>query len=96
MYVCLRMSYVHVYVCVRMSCVHMYVYVCVCRVCIRTCVCVHCVCVDREVTNMLVDDTQPTIQQGGVGNCPGWKGDSKCLDGPQDSDDDEHQQSAFR
>ena len=77
------------YVCVRMWCVHMYVYAYV-RVC------VYIVCVDREVTNILVDDTQPTIQQGGVGNCPGWKGDSKCLDGPQDSDGDEHQQSAFR
>ena len=85
-----------IYVCVCGVCICMcYVYVCVCRVCIRTCMCVHCVYVDREVTNILVDDTQPTIQQGGVGNCPGWKGDSKCLDGPQDSDGDEHQQSAF-
>ena len=79
--------------CVCMCAYVVCAYVCVC---IRMCMCVHCVCVDREVTNILVDDTQPTIQQGGVGNCPGWKGDSKCLDGPQDSDGDEHQQSAFR
>ena len=69
-------------------------YVCM-YVCVRmSCAYVH-VCVWTEITNILVD-TQPTIQQGRVGNCPGWKGDSKCLDGPQDSDGDEHQQSAFR
>ena len=73
---------------------HMHICMCMCMcayvVCIRT-----SVCVDREVTNILIDDTQLTIQQGGVVNCPDWKGDSKCLDVPQDSDGDEHQQSAF-
>ena len=30
------------YVCVRMSCVHMYVYVCICWVCMYVCVCHVC------------------------------------------------------
>ena len=52
-----------------------------------------CVCVWRET---LVGDTQLTIQQRGVSNCPGWKSDSKRLDGPKDSDGDEYQLSAFK
>ena len=59
------------------------------------CVCVR-VCVEREITNILVGDTQLTIQQRGLGNCPGWKGDSKFLDGLKDSDGDKYQLSAFK
>ena len=53
-------------------------------------------CIERDTTNIL-GDTQLTIQQRGVSNCSGWKGDSKRLDGLKDGDDgDEYQLSAFK
>ena len=55
-----------------------------------------CVCVERETSNILIGDTERTIQQMGVSNCPGWKSDSKCLDGQKDGDGDEYQLSAFK
>ena len=72
-----------------------YVYSCVCAhllVCVYMlvymCVCV-CVWSDKFVDEL-------TDLKRRLGNCPGWKGVSKCLGGPQDRDGDVYQLSAFK
>ena len=107
-YVCVH-AYVRVCVRVHMYVCRVCAYVCACvRVCICMCVCT-CVCVcyvctcmyvcvwrERERQLIYLFVTQLTIQLRGVSNRPGWKGDSKRLDGPKEGDGDEHQLSAFK